>query len=122
MRELSHEEKLKSAVFFIEATSYEQLCLWRENHQQTNWEEDRCGVLHQIGNLGQGKPICVSFTFAKIYGKRICFYEATSRYVDHEMVEEYLEKNYPVGWDNGTRRAMTDAMNFHLAIDACSEV
>ena len=118
-KRLSNEEKMASSVFFIEATSYEQMCLWKENHQQTDWEEDVTGFIQKIGTLGRNKPVCVVFTFAKIYGKRICFYEVTSRYADYKMVEDYLEKNYPVRWDNNTRRAMTDAMNFHLTIDAC---
>ena len=34
------------------------------------------------------------------------------------MVENFIEKNYNVKWDSGRRLAMTDAANFHLAIDA----
>ena len=39
--------------------------------------------------------------------------------VDHVMVEEFIENNYPIKWDHGIRRAMTDAHNFHNAMDAC---
>ena len=118
---MTSEDKLKDCVFFVEANSYEQFALWKENHskKRLKWEEDNSGFSIIVGNIGKGKPVNVAFNFAKIRGKRICFYEAISRYVDHDMVEKWIEKNYPVKWDNGNRRAMTDAMNFHHAIDAC---
>lgn len=77
------------------------------------------GFYQVIGKINKNKPVCVSFSFAKIYGKRICFYYSSGRYSDSVMVENFIESNYSVKWDNGTRRAMTDAMNFHHAIDAC---
>lgn len=115
--------KLKTTIFFIEATSFERLSLWQTYHEKdVGWEEDNMGFWQVVGNLGsKNKPVCVSFNFVKIYGKRICFYYVTSRFSDSEMVEKYLENNYPVKWDNDSRRAMTDAMNFHNAVDACKE-
>ena len=115
----NQEERLKTSVFFIEATSFEKHYLWKEFEKETGWEQDLMGFGQMIGHIGKNKPVFVSFSFAKIHGKIICFYEVTSRYADHTMVEEWIEKNYPVKWDNNTRRAMTDAMNFHLAIDCC---
>jgi len=115
------EQKLKKTVFFIEATSCEQFYLWKEYHEKIDWEEDNMGFWEQIGCIGGDieKPVCVSFTFAKIYGKIICFYDVTSRYSDSVMVENWIEENYPVKWDNGSRKAMTDAINFHHAINCC---
>ena len=115
----TNEEKLKTTTFFIEATSYERFSLWKEHHEKEMWEEDNMGFWTQIGQLGKGKPVCVSFSFAKLWGTRICFYDVTSRYSDYTMVENYIKDNYPVKWDNGTRVAMTDAMNFHLALGFC---
>ena len=117
----SKEEKLKSTVFFVEADSFTQHALWKQWHDKNiGWEEDNSGFGSCIGNIGKKKrEVWVSFMFAKIFGKRICFYHATSRFVDHTMIEKYLETNYPVKWDKGTRRAMCDADNFHLAMDAC---
>ncbi len=70
----------------------------------------------QNNKLGRGyidkdekKPVCVSFMFAKIFDKRICFYDVTSRYSDSAMVEKWITDNYPVKWDNGSRIAMTAA-------------
>ena len=48
-------------------------------------------------------------------------YEATSRYVDHTLVKNYIKENYPVKYDNNTRLAMTDAMNFHLVVEVTEE-
>jgi len=70
--------------------------------------------------IGKEKhPVCVDFSFAKINGKYVCFYDATSRIVDHQMVENYIKENYPVKWDSGSRTAMTDGMNFHHCLDFC---
>lgn len=111
---MTDEDKLKSCVFFVEATSTEKFYLWKEYHEEIEWEEDNSGFSIVVGNISKSKPVNVCFTFAKIYGKRICFYEAVSRFVDHTMVENWIKKNYP-------DIQITDAMNFHFAINACKE-
>lgn len=119
------ERKLKETVFFIETTSCERQFLWEENQRckgqdhHVDWKQDMMGFWQTIGHVNGRKhqPVCVSFSFALLNGKRVCFYEVTSRFSDSVMVEEFIEKRYPVKWDNGTRRAMTDAMNFHHVID-----
>ena len=112
------EEKISTSVFFIEANSFETLSLWNEYKNETNWEQDNLGFLQTIGFIDgdKNKPVCVSFSFVKIYGKRICFYEVTSRFSDSKMVEDWLDTNYPVKWGGNTRVARTNAMNFHHAI------
>lgn len=115
------EEKISTSVFFIEANGYETLSLWNEFKDETKWEEDNMGFWQRIGFIDddKNKPVCVSFSFVKIYGKRICFYDVTSRFNDSQMVENWLDKNYLVKWDNNTRTARTNAMNFHHAVDRC---
>jgi hypothetical protein len=115
------EEKITTSVFFIEANSYETLSLWKEFAKETKWEQDNLGFYQKIGCIDndENKPIFVSFMFVKIFGKRICFYETTSRYNDSVLVENWIKTNYPVKWDNNSRTAMTNAMNFHHAIDCC---
>ena len=44
--------------------------------------------------------------------------EAVSRVVDSEMIEKWLLDNCSPSYDNGTRRAHTNAMNFHHVLDA----
>ena len=67
-------------------------------------------------------PVNVSFTFDIINGERICFYDVISRFSDSQMVEKFLKENYPIKYDNGSRDAMTNAQNFHHAIDAVREI
>lgn len=103
------DDKLKSSVYFIETTSYEKQKVWELYHEKTNWESDGEGVYRQIGWIGNPKKeriVSVHFGFAKIYGKRICFYEAATRFVDWAMIEKYIKTNYrniPLG----------SASNFH---------
>ena len=120
----SPEKKLKSAVFFIEANSFEQQTLWEAHHKKFPWREDNRGFSQVIGYVNGRKhqPVNVSFSFARIHGQRVCFYYCCSRFSDSVMVENFLEKHYPVKYDGGTRRAMTDAANFHHAIHWCEEL
>lgn len=121
----NREYKLKSSVFFIEATTFEQLCLWKENKDKVNWEQDVQGFTHIIGYIDPGAqkmPVNVCFTFEKIYGQRICFFNVVSRYADHTMVEDWLKKHYPVKYDNGQRDAITDALNFVHALHHCKKL
>jgi len=116
----SSEAKLKTSVFFVEATRCEQLYIWSEWKERLKWKEDGSGVGICIGHINKQKtkPVWVSFGFAELNGKRICFYDVTSRFCDHTMVEDYIKSKYPVKYDNGTRTAMCDAMNFHLCANA----
>lgn len=116
------EKKIQETVFFIEANSFETHTLWKEHHQKDFlWGEDNMGFSQIIGHIDgdPDKPVNVCFMFAIIFGSRVCFYDVCSRYSDSEMVEKWIEANYPRKWDNGHRRAMTSAQNFHHAIDHC---
>jgi hypothetical protein len=124
---LSIEEKFAETIFFIEANSYEQLAIYREflkDNRRGCYEQDGSGVLRTIGfiNGDATMPVSVCFTFGYIDGYRFCYYDATSRYVDHTLVEQYIETTYPRKYDNGTRIAMTDAMNFHDIYSAIEEL
>ena len=114
------DAKLQTSVFFVEATHCEQYYLWNDWHERVDWKQDGSGFGICIGHINKKKtkPVFVSFFFVEINGKRVCFYECTSRFVDHTMVENYILERYPVKYDGGTRRAMTDAMNFHNCVNA----
>ncbi len=106
------DPRLKDTEFLIEADHFSQLSLWEKCHTLVKWEEDSRGIFFTIGNLA-GHPIAVNLSWAKLNGHRICFYSADSRVVDWQMIREWLDKIcYPL-WDNGTRHARTNAMNFH---------
>jgi hypothetical protein len=108
------DNRLETSVYFVEANSFERLKLWEEYHKEVDWEEDNSGFYQTVGELGKGKPISVCFVFDKIYGVRICFYDVTSRYSDYVMVEKFIKENYT--------RNLTNAMNFHHAIQECEKI
>jgi hypothetical protein len=113
------ERKMKTTKFFIEANSFEMFELWRQN--KGIWKEDNSGFSQVIGHIKGDKDLLVnvSFMFAKIHNVRVCFYEVVSRYSDSVMVEDWIKENYPVTYDKGSRIAMTNATNFHHALQAC---
>lgn len=115
---MTKEEKLQKSVFFVEANSFEQLCLWQENKDE-NWIQDYSGFSQYIGSINddEEKPVWVEFSFNDILGHKVCFYSPTSRYVDNKMIREYLETNYPKTWDDGKRQAFTNSMNFHHVLN-----
>lgn len=123
------ESKMQSSVFFVETNSFEHLSLWREwknewNYKQEDWEQDNTGHIVEVGRISnhKNKPVCVSFTFAKLFGQRVCFYYVCSNFSDYQMVEKWFKTNYPKTYDNGRRVAKTDAMNFHHAVHECKRL
>lgn len=130
VRDMSSETKDASlkrfddTVFFIEATSNEQFEFWSQFKTRVNWEEDSSGMYLHVGCINDDRdmPVYVNFSFAKWYGQRVCFYEPTSRYVDNMMVRDFIEKNYPRKYDNGTRWAITNASNIHYALHECERL
>lgn len=125
----------KEAVFLVEATSYEQLALWSDwavegarygrpdtADRRVAWEQLNPGFAAQAGKVGE-YPVIVSVQFVRIEGCVVAFYEATSRVVDHEMVEEWVEHEFgSPKWDGETRTATTNAMNFGHCVSACRAI
>lgn len=118
-------ERLKKVQFFVEANSFERHQLWREHHEKIKWDQHSSGISILVGTIKPARkperPIYVDFSFATINGKLVCFYYGCSALVDYVMIEEWLEKNYPIKYDNGSRRAMSDAGNFHHCLHFCKE-
>ena len=112
-------ERLKDVVFVIEATSFEQLALWKEHSKQgkgiIDWEEDNSGYAETVGEFG-GYPVVINVSFARLNGYRIMFYYAMSKVVNHDMIKDWLKNNCNPKQDEGTRDAHADAMNFSHAI------
>ena len=114
------DNRLQKTQFFVEANGFEKQKLWEEFHETISWEQDLSGFIIEIGKIKK-RPICIEFSFAKIGEKQIAFYYGCSTLVDHKMIEDFLEENYPVKYDNGSRKAITDAMNFHNCYHFCLE-
>lgn len=85
--------KMRSSQFFIEANGFEQMRLWEKHEAASNWQHDQSGFWQVVGYVDKEKqkPVCVSFHFAKVYGRRVCFFEPTSRFVDHTMVSHFID-------------------------------
>jgi hypothetical protein len=116
------ENRLKNTLFIVEATSYEQHDLWDKwaDKQNKNWEQVNPGWLVQVGKLGK-RPCCINTSWVKINGQLVMFYYQCSQVTDSLQAEKWLNKHFKGKWDNGTRTAHTDAMNFHHCIDAIDE-
>ncbi len=106
---------LYGATGFVEASSAEYHFLWKEYHDETfgqSWSENLSGIALTIGRVND-LPVCVSLRKSVVNGHLLVFYYATSRMVDHTMVDEWIQKIAPPTARHSDGRAnKTDAMNF----------
>ncbi len=79
------------------------------------WKQVMAGFGLTIGYIKK-LPVTLCFTFAILNGKKVCFYECTSRLADHTMIEKWLIKHFQLTHDNYTRWNHTNAMNFHKCV------
>lgn len=122
------EDLINTAVFVVEASSFEKQSLWERWAQQSpnpvkkliDWQDCGRGWLIQIGQLDD-RPVNLSIFGATLNGQHVLFYEAVSQVVDWTQVEKWFKEHCWPKWDNGTRRAHCDAMNFHHCIEAVTE-
>lgn len=137
MIRMNFEDRLKRTDFFVEANSFETSALWRKYvydkpnrkmHDNVDingieWIQDTAGFGKIVGYIGAGKnrPVTINFNWYAIGDKYVCFYNPTSRFVDWDMVEKWIEKHFPVKYDNGTMSAMVDANNFHNCYFFCQD-
>lgn len=118
------ESRLAKTLFIVEATSFEQYCLW-EKYASTSsiynltWAQ-MDGWLVTVGKL-HGRSICISTRWVKIEKRLVMFWEATSQLVDHKMIENWLDEHFQGTYDKGLRRASCDANNFHHCVTAIKE-
>lgn len=113
------EKLLKETEYVVEATSAETFFLWERHaadhkmfetpYPKCKWEQLPTGYAETIGTV-KGHPVCVCCMWNRIDGHLVMFYEVTSRMVDHDMVEKWLEKKCNPQWQGC--RAYCDANNF----------
>ena len=106
---------LAGIVGVVEATSYEQLCLWKEDHDRVKWELNPSGLMEIVGHLDD-MPVCLSLTTATVDGHKLLFIDATSQVVDNRMIDKWLLETVPPSAMNerdGRYVNKVDAMNFH---------
>ena len=108
------DPRFAETEFLVEATSYEKLCLWSETSDESRhpgkhrWVQDYHGLMIHCGDFG-GLPVMVCCEWATIDGCLVCFYDATSMVVHHDMVGDRLKSLAP-------QATFGDAMNFHNVI------
>jgi hypothetical protein len=122
------EGLLKCAVFVVEASSYEKQSLWehyaqdsadlipRTSAARVPWIDQNRGWWFQVGRIAR-RPVVISVFGALLNERPVLFYEATSAVVDWKQIEGWFKENCWPTWDNGTRRAHCDAMNFHHCLE-----
>ena len=121
---MTREELLKETKFVVEATGFEVLCLWTEFSEEAQfktdlnvykWEQINPGYIIEVGRIID-YPVNISCSWNRINDVLIMFWEASSRIVDLNMIDVWLRSNCAPKWDDGTRLAYTNAMNFHDVI------
>jgi hypothetical protein len=135
------ETRLAKSIFLVEADSFAQHQLWAQHSGQSlypnwdtrknqrayeplKWEQVGNGWIVTTGTSGRGKkarPINISLNWAWIEGQLVTFWYACSQVVDHVVVEKWLKENFKAKYDNGTRSATCDAMNFGHCLSAIRE-
>jgi hypothetical protein len=97
------EECLLNVDLVVEATRFEQLCLWEKWHTKFNRGPVLEGWNKTVGFLGN-RTIRISCMFETVGNKFVLFYHPTSIIVDYEQIEDYIKKMCPV----------VDSVGFHL--------
>lgn len=118
------EQMMEETQFVVKATYEETFLFWEKFCVQTmyktplsiyTWEQCNPGWHLEIGKIID-YPVCIGVRWYRINGVLVMFYEATSRIVDHEMVDKWLkERCCPKDCDG--RLAYTNALNFHHVLD-----
>jgi hypothetical protein len=120
------EDKRRTAtVYVVEATHNEQHGLWREYSQEAArggwgtpknkrvpWKAHSDGWIPIAGVFAK-HVVSISIFWTEIHGQLVMFWEPTSRIVDHELCEKWLEENVPCYKDNHTNLS-----NFHHCLMA----
>lgn len=102
--------------FVIEATDFEERCLWNEYGERIQWEQLNPGWWEEIGKVAH-RPIAVTVSFARLDGRLVMFYEGCSELVDYKMVRRWVMKMAKPPQRDG-RESHCNAPNFHLCLHA----
>jgi len=97
----------------------------RYQHTRVKWEQISAGFTITIGHVvhkGERLPVAVSFSFAIINGKKVCFYYCCSRATDSEMVEKFLISRFQLTHDGYSRWNHVDAGNFHNCVNSLDDL
>lgn len=108
---------IDGTVYVMESTHDEQHHLWLMWHNVLDWKEIPMNVMRTVGYIGE-HPVVVAAYFARIEGKLVAFYHPTSRMVDHELVEKWVDETFPIIKKVGRRESHSNTSNWHHCLHA----
>lgn len=111
MQSLDTTIKLLATEYIIDATSYEMLSLWQENHDRISWEQVPTGAVVTIAELND-ELININCTWAWINDHLVMFFYCCSNLCRLDFIDDYFKRNCP-----SAKRI--NAMNFHIARKYC---
>ncbi len=124
------DAKMQQVEFFVEVGDNDYMSLWEKfsHESQTRWGEYEIPKVHwlqepegrvlRIGYL-VGMPVNISVVYARLNGHLVCFWEAISMVVHHDMCQKWFESRYRPTYDHGARLAYVNATNFHHCLQYC---
>jgi hypothetical protein len=108
---------LSAYTYFVEADSFVIHALYLQNTKkmyhydppckEEDWEADSRGFWTSLPN---NRLVCVTFRFADICRKRVCFYYPTSNMVDWNAIDDFMCQFW------GLPKRKCNAENFHQCL------
>lgn len=96
-------DKINNAKFIVEATATEQKLL-KEIYSNANWINNQNHITLTVGYIQLDGttnrkslnifPVTIKLTNTIINNIKIIFYEATSNFIDWNMITNYINENY----------------------------
>jgi hypothetical protein len=120
LHEIFQNKDFEDIEWLIEANSNEQHQIWEGWHTKLKWEQINPGFSYTIKRLsveGEELPICLCFTFAKVNGRKIAFYECSSLLSHYGYIEVFLKTYFQRTHDNYCRWNQVDAKNAHNCLN-----
>lgn len=123
------KEFLEGVVGVVEATRFEQLCLFEKVQKASfdltsseyspgkiPWQTLAMGRGFCVGHLGPDMPIWISVEPVVVKNHKLLFWHVTGRYVDYDLITKWFNDNLPVCAfeDSDPRKKLNsvDAQNF----------
>lgn len=113
---MSDDPRFGATKYIVEASSFEQMELWKRYNEELKWKEDLAGLIITVGAI-EDRPVVIHCTWAILLGSLVLFLEPTSKIVDYIMIEDWLVKHCNPIADCGKKQAYCYAENFHDCIE-----
>ncbi len=114
------DPRFTETEFVVDATSAEAFLLWERwsDVYRVPWTDESRGMHTQIGTV-DGRPICVSVSWAFIATKRVAFVDGVSQLVDYRMVDNWQRATFPCLAKHGRH---SDVTNFGHVISGIRDM